>query len=89
MIISIALQRREIMRLLITFLLTLLITACGSETKESSKTAVKSPFEPQLKALQKAKDMEKKISQAAEKQRKILDSITNDGVKTEKKDDEQ
>ncbi len=68
---------------LILLLLGCTLSACDSQT--SSKKTVqmdlttsppKTIIDDQLKALDKAKDVERQIQEAAEKQRKALDEMT-------------
>ena len=57
------------------FLLGLMvINGCDSQSPPKSK--IKNPLEGHAKALEKAKDVERQLQDAAEKQRKAIDSMS-------------
>ncbi len=61
-------------------LIALALAACDSKTTNSNVVATPSPPETiidnQLKALKKAKDVERQIQDAADKQRQAIDKMT-------------
>jgi hypothetical protein len=59
--------------------LPLLLTACSDNDDSSpeSKQPVKTVIDPQLKALEKAKGVEKQLLDAAEQQRKLIEAHEN------------
>ncbi len=65
---------------LILLLLGCTLSACDSQPSSNKTDLTTSPpktiIDDQLKALDKAKDVERQIQEAAEKQRKALDEMT-------------
>ncbi len=58
------------------------LVSCGGESEKKSsvieKPKTSNPLDSHVKAIQKAKDAEKKILEAAEKQRKAIDEASKD-----------
>ncbi len=63
---------------LFTFLILLcgLILTQGCDSNSPPKSKIENPLAVQAKALEKAKDLERQLNEAAEKQRKAIDSMS-------------
>ncbi len=61
-----------------TFLILIcgLILIQGCDNKSPPKSKIENPLAGQVKALEKAKDLERQLNEAAEKQRKAIDSMS-------------
>lgn len=61
-----------------TFLILLcgLILTQGCDSKSPPESKIENPLAGQIKALEKAKDVERLLNEAAEKQRKAIDSMS-------------
>lgn len=67
-------------------LVTLLVTSCNSssESGKAKKEKETHLLEGHLKALEKAKDAEKKVKEAAAKQRKAIEEATQNQKQSDK-----
>ena len=65
------------MKILTTlFLLSGLILTLGCDKQSPPKSKIENPLAGHTKALEKAKDVERQLNEAAEKQRKAIDSMS-------------
>ena len=60
----------------ILFLLFGLILTQGCDNQSPPKSKIENPLAGHAKALEKAKDLERQLKEAAEKQRKAIDSMS-------------
>lgn len=71
-------------------LLALSLTGCGGgesqQQKSAQKKQVRNPLENQMKALEKAKAVDKKIQDAAKKQQQAIDDISSGSAKKDQDD---
>ena len=58
-----------------TFLCGLILIQ-GCDSKSPPKSKIENPLAGQAKALEKAKDLERQLNEAAAKQRKAIDSMS-------------
>ena len=58
------------------FFLFGLIVINGCDSQSPPKSKIKNPLEGHTKALEKAKDVERQLQEAAENQRKAIDSMS-------------
>ena len=63
-------------RLVTLFFLIGIIFTQGCDNKSPPKSKIENPLAGHAKALEKAKDLERQLHDAAEKQRKAIDSMS-------------
>ena len=63
----------KIVTILLIFTGLLVINACDNKPPQSK---IKNPLTDQVEALEKAKDVERQLLEAADKQRKAIDEIS-------------
>jgi len=58
------------------FLLCGLLMTQGCDSESPPKSKIENPLAGQVKTLEKTKDVERQLNEAAEKQRKAIDSMS-------------
>ncbi len=81
---------KKLLTILPFLFLSLSLNGCGGAETQKQKSAhkkkVKTPFDYQLKALKKAKAVDKKIQDAAKKQQQAIDEISSGTPKKDQDD---
>ena len=81
---------KKLLKLFPLTLLALSLMSCSGgdnqQQKSAQKKQVKNPLENQMKALEKAKAVDKKIQDAAKKQQQAIDDMSSGSAKKDQDD---